>query len=88
MRGLARNKKCRLSLNESSRHLTRLSDRRAGDNAAGFHANFRNGDVNHFGHLINDFAFDLHGAIFLAANQFVAYGVQERCRDKRHGLRR
>ncbi len=59
----------------------RLRDR-ARNNAAGFHADFGNGDVNNVSYFINRFTFNLYGAVFLAANHFIAHSVSERCRNK------
>ena len=53
----------------------RLRDR-ARNNAAGFHANFSDSDIDNVSHFIDYFTFDLHGTVLLAAHQFVAHGVE------------
>ena len=40
----------------------------ARSNAAGFHADFGNGDVNNVSHFVSRFTFNLYSAVFLAAN--------------------
>ncbi len=59
MRGVSQIKKA--PSGSGRRDVTMPLDGRAGDNAAGFHPDFRNGDINNVGHFECGFAFDLHG---------------------------
>ncbi len=58
----------------------KASDRRTRNNAAGFHANFSDSDIDNVSHFIDYFFAARYRSP--AAHQFVAHGMEERGRNK------